>query len=167
MVSCERSIDPSVNAICSGLKPRRRCNDHQAEQCVACHQFAHHTRLRGKCAGPFMCGLGAIAASYLGTPAQGNLRFRLPAVARHLAGDGRARPLESGGYTGCGKTQFLKTSEKWIALGCPRNDSRGLVDGFVSPNFCPFAIHSEFFRSLYSRRTPTQHQLCLKQSPFH
>jgi hypothetical protein len=56
--------------------------------------------------------------------------------------------LKGHGFTGCGKTQFLKRSEKWIAPGCPWNDPWRLVDGFASPNFLPFAIHSEFFRSL-------------------
>ena len=54
------------------------------------------------------------------------------------------------GFTGCGKTQFLGRDKKWIAPGCTRNDPRGLSDCFPSRKFLPFAIHSEFFRSLFS-----------------
>jgi hypothetical protein len=89
--------------------------DNLVKKRTAHHQFAHHTPLRGDWCGPLVSRLGAIASGHSGTPTQGDLRLNQPTVARHLAGDGGARPLESGGY---------------------------------------------------SRRTPTQYQLRLKQSPF-
>jgi hypothetical protein len=71
--------------------------DNQAKKDTAHHQFARHAGLDGQSGGPLLDSLGAIAARDPRTPAQGNLRLRQPAVARHLAGDGGARPLESGG----------------------------------------------------------------------
>jgi hypothetical protein len=59
--------------------------------------------------------------------------------------------LKGHGFTGCGKTRFLEKYEKWIAPECPGNDPQGGVDGFASPKFHPFAVRSEFFRSLFSR----------------
>ena len=50
------------------------------------------------------------------------------------------------------KLNFPEEVKKMIAPGCPRNDPRGLTDCFPSRKFRPFAIHSEFFRSLYSHR---------------
>src|SRR5664280_700615 len=58
---------------------------------------------------------GAIEGRLESAYSTSNSGLSLPAIARHLAGDGGARPLESGGY---------------------------------------------------SRRTPTHHQLCLKQRSF-
>jgi hypothetical protein len=52
------------------------------------------------------------------------------------------------GFTGCGKTLFVSKGKKQIAPGSSRSDPQGAVDGFISPNFRPFDILSEFFRSL-------------------
>ena len=61
---------------------------------AAYHQLAHHAGLCGERAGPLLGRHGAIAASYPRTPTQHYQRLGYPAVARHLAGDRRARPLE-------------------------------------------------------------------------
>ena len=54
------------------------------------------------------------------------------------------------GFTGCGKTQLSGRWQKQIAPECPRNDLQDSGNDFVSPNFGPFTVHSEFFRSLFS-----------------
>jgi len=56
--------------------------------------------------------------------------------------------LKGHGFTGCGKTLFVSKGKKQIAPGSSRSDPQGAVDGFISPNFRPFDILSEFFRSL-------------------
>jgi pyruvyl transferase EpsO len=73
------------------------CDDGKEER-AAHHQLTRHAGFDGQSDGPLMGCRSAIAARDPRTPAQGNFRLRLPAVACHLASDGRARRLAAGGF---------------------------------------------------------------------